>query len=120
MSISIIIIIIINPFLYLYVINFYLTYVDVLIIINYSYFLLHEGLNVWSFPNSIANSVTLIVPVVRFLLLESLPTQLVHLLLKHMSHDDGKDSLILPQSSKVGPLGPSRLRFVAVEELSES
>jgi hypothetical protein len=104
LSISTIIIIIINSFfLYLYVINFYLTYVDVLIIINYSYFLLHDRLNISSFPNSIANSVILVVPVVGFLLEESLPTQLVILLLKHKSHDDGKDSLILPQSSKVGP-----------------
>jgi hypothetical protein len=103
LPISTIIIIIIYSFFYLYVINVYLTYVDVLIIIHYSYFLLHDRVNISSFPNSIANSVILVVPVVGFLLVESLPTQLVHLLLKHMSDDDGKDSLILPQSSKVGP-----------------
>lgn len=88
--------------MYLYVINVYLTYVNALIIINYSDFLLKD---VWSSPNSIATLVLLTVPVVGFLLVESLLPQFAHLLLKlfYMSHDDGKDKLILPQSSKVGP-----------------
>lgn len=92
-------------FLYLCVINVYLTYVNVLIIINYSDFLLKDGLNIWPSPNSIVTSVLVTVPVVGILLVESLPSQLAHLLLKQfcMSHDDGKDKLILPQSSKVGP-----------------
>jgi hypothetical protein len=64
------------------------------------------------------------VPVVGFLLVESLPTQFVHLQLKqfHMSQDDGKNSskLILPQSLKVGPLGPSRMRLIAVKQLCDT